>query len=91
LKGCKEEFKKEDYMLVDAYNFVLKWQSTITMKHARPFYKDIRNGAPQKIMDEVSVDAILSKAGVNWKSGCIIFCHLKQLTGGNYFPFQLIR
>ncbi len=36
---------------------------------------------PQKLMDEVSVEAMLSEAGVNWISGCIIFCHLKQYFG----------
>jgi hypothetical protein len=43
--------------------------------------KGISNGIPQQIMDEVSVEAMLSEAGVNWTSGRIIFCHLKQYFG----------
>jgi len=38
-------------------------------------------GVPQKTMDEVSVEAMLSEAGVNWKSARIIFRHLKQFFG----------
>lgn len=32
-------------------------------------------------MDVVSVESMLSEAGVNWKSRCIIFRHLKQFFG----------
>jgi hypothetical protein len=35
----------------------------------------------QKVMDEVSVEAMLSEAGVNWTSARIIFRHLKQFFG----------
>jgi hypothetical protein len=34
-----------------------------------------------KVMDEISVEAMLSEAGVNWTSGRIIFRHLKQFLG----------
>jgi hypothetical protein len=34
-----------------------------------------------RVMDEVSVEAMLSEAGVNWKSGRILFRHLKQFFG----------
>jgi hypothetical protein len=32
-------------------------------------------------MDKVSVEAMLSEAGVNWTSGHIIFHHLQQYFG----------
>ena len=35
--------------------------------------KGMSNGMRQKIMDEVSVEAMLSEAGVNWTNGRIIF------------------
>ena len=35
--------------------------------------KGISNGIQNKVMDVVSVESMLSEAGVNWKSGCIIF------------------
>jgi hypothetical protein len=34
-----------------------------------------------KVMDEVSVEAMLNEAGVNWANGHIIFRHLKQFFG----------
>jgi len=34
-----------------------------------------------KVMDEVSVEAMLNEAGVNWTNGRIIFRHLKQFFG----------
>jgi hypothetical protein len=34
-----------------------------------------------KVMDEVSNEAMLNKAGINWTYGQVIFHHLKQLFG----------
>ncbi len=42
----------------------------------------LNNGvASSKVMDEVSVEAMLSEAGVNWINGRILFRHLKQFFG----------
>jgi hypothetical protein len=43
--------------------------------------KGISYGMPQKIKDEVSVEAMSSKGGVNWTNGHIIFQYLKQFFG----------
>ena len=39
------------------------------------------NGIPLKVMDEVSVEAMLSKAGINWTNAWVLFRHLKQFFG----------
>ncbi len=41
------------------------------------------NGMHQKIIDEVSIEAMLSETGINWTNGHIIFRHLKQIFGKN--------
>ena len=41
----------------------------------------VANGIPPKVMDEVSVEAMLSEAGVNWTNARILFRHLKQFFG----------
>ncbi len=42
----------------------------------------LNNGIPSlKVMDEVSVEAMLSEAGVNWTNGRILFQCLKQFFG----------
>ncbi len=41
----------------------------------------VANGIPPKVMDEVSVEAMLSEAGVNWINARILFRHLKQFFG----------
>jgi hypothetical protein len=43
--------------------------------------KGISNGMRPKVMDEVSVEAMLSEAGVNRTNARIIFQHLKQFFG----------
>jgi hypothetical protein len=43
--------------------------------------KGISNGMHPKVMDEVSVEAMLSEAGVNWTNARLIFRHLKQFFG----------
>jgi hypothetical protein len=39
------------------------------------------NGFLPKVMDEVSVEAMLNEAGVNWTNARVIFRHLKQFFG----------
>jgi hypothetical protein len=41
----------------------------------------VANGIPPKVMDEVSVEAMLNEAGVNWTNGRVLFRHLKQYFG----------
>ncbi len=41
----------------------------------------VANGIPPKVMDEVSVEAMLNEAGVNWTNARVLFRHLKQYFG----------
>jgi hypothetical protein len=41
----------------------------------------VANGIPPKVMDEVSIKAMLSEAGINWTNARILFCHMKQFFG----------
>jgi hypothetical protein len=41
----------------------------------------VANGIPPTVMDEISIEAMLNKAGVNWTNGRVLFCHLKQYFG----------
>jgi hypothetical protein len=41
----------------------------------------VANGILPKVMDEVSVEAMLNEAGVNWTNARVIFRHLKQFFG----------
>ncbi len=43
--------------------------------------KGVADGIPLKKMDEVSVEAMLTEAGVNWTNARILFRHLKQFFG----------
>ncbi len=63
------------------------------------------NGIPPKVMDEVSVKAMLNEACMNWLNRRVLFCHLKyfgrglvvsekkwRVFLGNYdFPLQVDR
>jgi hypothetical protein len=53
--------------------------------------KGISNGMHPKVMDEVSVEAMLSEAGVNWTNAHIIFQHLKQFFGKSLAVFKKKR
>jgi len=94
LKGYTKEFKKKDNILVTLCDHVAKCSNCDRNEAGETIlsalfenYQDsflsvaLDKGVPQKTMDEVSVEAMLSEAGVNWKSARIIFRHLKQFFG----------
>jgi hypothetical protein len=41
----------------------------------------VANGIPNKVMDKVSLEAMLHEASVNWSNDCILFRHPKQFFG----------
>jgi hypothetical protein len=43
--------------------------------------KGIQNGVLGRKMDEVSIEAMLSEAGINWKNARTLFRHMKQFVG----------
>ena len=51
--------------------------------------KGVADGIPSKIMDEVSVEAMLTEAGVNWTNARILFRHLKQFFGRSLFASEI--
>jgi hypothetical protein len=95
LKGYGKEFKKVDNMLAEICNTVARFAKCEPSEACETIlsaffdrYQDsfftaaVSKGVPhQKVMDEVSVEAMLSEAGVNWTSARIIFRHLKQFFG----------
>jgi len=95
LKGYGKEFKKDGSMLAEICNAVARFAKcdpseaceTILSAFFDKFQDSFLSVAVskgvshQKVMDEVSVEAMLSEAGVNWTSARIIFRHLKQFFG----------
>jgi hypothetical protein len=86
LKGYMKEFQKEENILVTLCNHVAKCSNCDPNEAGETIlsaffdnYQDsflsvaAGKGAPQKTMDDVSVESMLSEAGVNWKSARIIF------------------
>ena len=47
--------------------------------------KGIANGVLGRKMDEVSIEAMLSEAGINWKNARTLFRHMKQFFGRSLF------
>jgi len=90
LKGYARELQKNDNILVSLCNHVAKCSNcdaneasemilAVFFDHFQDSFLSVAvsKGVPQKTMDEVSVEAMLSEAGVNWKSARILFHHLK--------------
>jgi hypothetical protein len=51
----------------------------------------VANGIPPKVMDEVSVKAMLNEAGVNWTNARVLFRHLKQIFGRRLAVYERKR
>jgi hypothetical protein len=95
LSGYRKEFRQRDSMIDDIIkasaqssksNHEEACEALLTglfNKYQDAFFSFASNNGvlSSRVMDEVSVEAMLTEAGVNWTSGRILFRHLRQFFG----------